>query len=100
MTPLKPAAVRIGRNESGNRTGLFVESVSPVTETVYWWALEHCPLSPSGYVYVDLHSQEEVNKALKKNKDYIGKKHKNPDMLKPVLIWKTRAAKQYVLLCC
>uniref|UniRef100_A0A3P8WIP7 Probable RNA-binding protein 19 n=1 Tax=Cynoglossus semilaevis TaxID=244447 RepID=A0A3P8WIP7_CYNSE len=45
MTPLKPAAVRIGRNESGNRTG---------------------------YVYVDLHSQEEVNKALKKNKDYIG----------------------------
>lgn len=23
MTPLKPAAVRIGRNESGNRTGVF-----------------------------------------------------------------------------
>ncbi|XP_077417240.1 putative RNA-binding protein 19 [Vanacampus margaritifer] len=45
MTPQKPAAVRIGRNESGNRTG---------------------------YVYVDLHSAEEVEKALKKNKDYIG----------------------------
>ncbi|KAG7489015.1 putative RNA-binding protein 19 [Solea senegalensis] len=45
MTPLKPAAIRIGKNESGNRTG---------------------------YVYVDLHSQEEVEKALKKNKDYIG----------------------------
>uniref|UniRef100_A0A7N8YBX1 Probable RNA-binding protein 19 n=1 Tax=Mastacembelus armatus TaxID=205130 RepID=A0A7N8YBX1_9TELE len=45
MTPLKPAAIRIGRNESGNRTG---------------------------YVYVDLRSEEEVEKALKKNKDYIG----------------------------
>ncbi|KAM9392110.1 putative RNA-binding protein 19 isoform 2-T2 [Pholidichthys leucotaenia] len=45
MTPLKPAAVRIGKNETGNRTG---------------------------YVYVDLHSEEEVEKALKKNKDYIG----------------------------
>ncbi|XP_024130926.1 probable RNA-binding protein 19 [Oryzias melastigma] len=45
MTPLRPAAIRIGRNESGQR---------------------------SGYVYVDLHSEEEVNKALKKNKDYIG----------------------------
>ncbi|XP_068166711.1 probable RNA-binding protein 19 [Antennarius striatus] len=45
MTPLKPAAVRIGKNESGNRTG---------------------------YVYVDLHSDEQVEKALKKNKDYIG----------------------------
>ncbi|XP_071338930.1 probable RNA-binding protein 19 [Trachinotus anak] len=45
MTPLKPAAIRIGKNESGNRTG---------------------------YVYVDLRSEEEVEKALKKNKDYIG----------------------------
>ncbi|XP_078106757.1 putative RNA-binding protein 19 [Sander vitreus] len=45
MTPLKPAAIRIGKNESGDRTG---------------------------YVYVDLHSVEEVEKALKKNKDYIG----------------------------
>ncbi|PWA19577.1 hypothetical protein CCH79_00006971 [Gambusia affinis] len=45
MTPLRPAAIRIGRNETGNRTG---------------------------YVYVDLHSDEEVEKALKKNKDYIG----------------------------
>ncbi|XP_061585092.1 probable RNA-binding protein 19 [Cololabis saira] len=45
MTPLKPVAVRIGKNESGNRTG---------------------------YVYVDLRSEEEVGKALKKNKDYIG----------------------------
>ncbi|XP_061529313.1 probable RNA-binding protein 19 [Phycodurus eques] len=45
MTPQKPAAIRIGRKESGNRTG---------------------------YVYVDLHSEEEVEKALKKNKDYIG----------------------------
>ncbi|XP_038560090.1 probable RNA-binding protein 19 [Micropterus salmoides] len=45
MTPLKPAAIRIGKNESGNRTG---------------------------YVYVDLLSEEQVEKALKKNKDYIG----------------------------
>ncbi|XP_037536377.1 probable RNA-binding protein 19 [Nematolebias whitei] len=45
MTPLRPAAIRIGKNESGNRTG---------------------------YVYVDLHSKEEMQKALKKNKDYIG----------------------------
>lgn len=28
----------------------------------------------SGYVYVDLHSDEEVEKALKKNKDYISEK--------------------------
>ncbi|XP_057688957.1 probable RNA-binding protein 19 isoform X1 [Corythoichthys intestinalis] len=45
MTPQKPAAIRIGRKESGNRTG---------------------------YVYVDLHSEEDVEKALKKNNDYIG----------------------------
>uniref|UniRef100_A0A3Q2PCU7 Probable RNA-binding protein 19 n=1 Tax=Fundulus heteroclitus TaxID=8078 RepID=A0A3Q2PCU7_FUNHE len=45
MTPLKPAAIRIGKNDSGNRTG---------------------------YVYVDVHSEEEVAKALKKTKDYIG----------------------------
>ncbi|KAJ0041721.1 hypothetical protein NL108_008021, partial [Boleophthalmus pectinirostris] len=45
MTPLKPVAIRIGKNESGNRTG---------------------------YVYIDLHSEEEVQKALKRNKDYIG----------------------------
>ncbi|XP_076007167.1 putative RNA-binding protein 19 [Genypterus blacodes] len=45
MTPLKPVAIRIGKNESGNRTG---------------------------YVYVDLKSDEEVEKALKKNKDYMG----------------------------
>ncbi|KAM7416602.1 hypothetical protein PAMA_018582 [Pampus argenteus] len=45
MTPLKPAAIRIGKNQSGNRTG---------------------------YVYVDLHSEEQAEKALKKNKDYIG----------------------------
>lgn len=29
----------------------------------------------SGYVYVDLRSEEEVEKALKKNKDYIGVKY-------------------------
>ncbi|KAM3868181.1 putative RNA-binding protein 19 [Diretmus argenteus] len=45
MTPLKPAAIRIGKNEKGDRTG---------------------------YIYVDLHSEEEVEKALKKNKDYMG----------------------------
>lgn len=28
-----------------------------------------------GYVYVDLHSEEQVEKALKKNKDYIGEKY-------------------------
>jgi len=28
-----------------------------------------------GYVYADLHSEEEVEKALKKNKDYIGEKY-------------------------
>lgn len=31
-------------------------------------------MSISGYVYVDLHSEEQVEKALKKNKDYIGEK--------------------------
>ncbi|KAG7263405.1 hypothetical protein CRUP_007411, partial [Coryphaenoides rupestris] len=45
MTPLKPAAIRIGRNESGNRTG---------------------------YIYVDLHSDAEVDKALLKTNDYMG----------------------------
>ncbi|KAJ8005676.1 hypothetical protein DPEC_G00120400 [Dallia pectoralis] len=45
MTPLKPAAIRIIKNDTGNRTG---------------------------YIYVDLHSEEEVKKALKKNKDYMG----------------------------
>ncbi|KAJ8285605.1 hypothetical protein GJAV_G00028760 [Gymnothorax javanicus] len=44
MTPLKPVAIRIVRNTHGNKTG---------------------------YVFVDLHSQEEVEKALRKNKDYI-----------------------------
>lgn len=34
-------------------------------------------VAPLGYVYVDLHSDEEVEKALKKNKDYIGKKSTN-----------------------
>lgn len=29
----------------------------------------------SGYVYVDLHSEEQVEKALRKNKDYIGEKY-------------------------
>ncbi|XP_061117388.1 probable RNA-binding protein 19 [Conger conger] len=45
MTPLKPVAIRIVKNTHGNKTG---------------------------YVFVDLRSQEEVNKALQKNKDYIG----------------------------
>ncbi|KAJ8414061.1 hypothetical protein AAFF_G00066590 [Aldrovandia affinis] len=45
MTPLKPVAIRIVKNTYGNRTG---------------------------YVYVDLRSEEEVDKALKKNKDYMG----------------------------
>ncbi|CAL8347969.1 unnamed protein product [Lota lota] len=45
MTPLKPAAIRIGRNESGSRTG---------------------------YIYVDLQSDAEVDKALQKTNDYMG----------------------------
>ncbi|XP_023701219.1 probable RNA-binding protein 19 [Paramormyrops kingsleyae] len=45
MTPLKPVAIRIVRNSKGDMTG---------------------------YVYVDLRSQEEVTKALLKNKDYMG----------------------------
>ncbi|XP_061134863.1 probable RNA-binding protein 19 [Syngnathus typhle] len=44
MTPLKPAAIRIARNEHGHQTG---------------------------YAYVDLHSAQEGENALKKNKDYI-----------------------------
>lgn len=32
----------------------------------------------SGYVYVDLHTEEQAEKALKRNKDYIGKKNQNP----------------------
>uniref|UniRef100_A0A8C7VGG6 Probable RNA-binding protein 19 n=1 Tax=Oncorhynchus mykiss TaxID=8022 RepID=A0A8C7VGG6_ONCMY len=45
MTPLKPAAIRIIKNATGNKTG---------------------------YIYVDMRSEEEVEKALKKNKDYMG----------------------------
>ncbi|KAJ8380369.1 hypothetical protein SKAU_G00011470 [Synaphobranchus kaupii] len=45
MAPLKPVAIRIVKNTHGNKTG---------------------------YVYVDLCSQGEVDKALGKNKDYIG----------------------------
>nr|XP_029534113.1 probable RNA-binding protein 19 [Oncorhynchus nerka] len=45
MTPLKPAAIRIIKNATGNKTG---------------------------YIYVDVRSEEEVEKALKKNKDYMG----------------------------
>uniref|UniRef100_A0A8C4NQ19 Probable RNA-binding protein 19 n=1 Tax=Dicentrarchus labrax TaxID=13489 RepID=A0A8C4NQ19_DICLA len=33
---------------------------------------DRCFMCVSGYVYVDLHSEEQVEKALKKNKDYIG----------------------------
>uniref|UniRef100_A0A8C9TAE6 RNA binding motif protein 19 n=1 Tax=Scleropages formosus TaxID=113540 RepID=A0A8C9TAE6_SCLFO len=45
MTPLKPVAIRIVRNAYGNKTG---------------------------YVFVDLRSAEEVEKALRKDKDYMG----------------------------
>ncbi|XP_053324888.1 probable RNA-binding protein 19 [Spea bombifrons] len=45
LAPLKPAAIRIVRNTHGNKTG---------------------------YVFVDFSSEEEVQKALKKNKDYMG----------------------------
>ncbi|XP_064794020.1 probable RNA-binding protein 19 [Oncorhynchus masou masou] len=45
MTTLKPAAIRIIKNVTGNKTE---------------------------YMYVDLRSEEEVKKSLKKNKDYMG----------------------------
>ncbi|NP_001088073.1 RNA binding motif protein 19 L homeolog [Xenopus laevis] len=45
LVPLKPVAIRIARNTYGNKTG---------------------------YVFVDLSSEEEVQKALKRNKDYMG----------------------------
>ncbi|XP_076123595.1 putative RNA-binding protein 19 [Alosa pseudoharengus] len=45
MTPLKPVAIRIGKNEEGRN---------------------------SGYVYVDLRSEEEIERALRMNKDYMG----------------------------
>uniref|UniRef100_A0A4W5NEK5 RRM domain-containing protein n=1 Tax=Hucho hucho TaxID=62062 RepID=A0A4W5NEK5_9TELE len=45
MTTLKPAAIRIIKNATGNKTE---------------------------YMYVDLRSEEEVEKALKNNKDYMG----------------------------
>ncbi|KAM4809300.1 putative RNA-binding protein 19 [Rhinophrynus dorsalis] len=45
LVPLKPAAIRIVRNTHGNKTG---------------------------YIFVDLSSEDEVQKALKKNKDYMG----------------------------
>lgn len=45
VTSLKPAAIRIIKNATGNKTG---------------------------YIYVDMRSEEEVEKALKKNKDYMG----------------------------
>ena len=33
---------------------------------------ENCPVYVLGYIYVDLHSEEDIEKALKKNKDYMG----------------------------
>ncbi|XP_031671375.1 probable RNA-binding protein 19 [Oncorhynchus kisutch] len=45
MTTLKPAAIRIIKNATGSKTE---------------------------YMYVDLRSEEEVKKSLKKNKDYMG----------------------------
>ncbi|KAM5193683.1 putative RNA-binding protein 19 isoform 2-T2 [Mantella aurantiaca] len=45
LLPLKPAAIRIVRNCHGNKTG---------------------------YIFVDFKNEEEIHKALKKNKDYMG----------------------------
>ncbi|XP_029475657.1 probable RNA-binding protein 19 [Rhinatrema bivittatum] len=45
FVPLKPVAIRIVRNAHGNKTG---------------------------YVFVDFNSEEEVQKALKRNNDYMG----------------------------
>ncbi|MBN3311818.1 RBM19 protein, partial [Atractosteus spatula] len=45
LVPLKPVAIRIVRNTHGNKTG---------------------------YVFVDFQSEEEVEKALRRNKDYMG----------------------------
>ncbi|XP_015221772.2 probable RNA-binding protein 19 isoform X2 [Lepisosteus oculatus] len=45
LVPLKPVAIRIVRNAHGNKTG---------------------------YVFVDFQSEEEVEKALRRNKDYMG----------------------------
>lgn len=45
LLPLKPVAIRIARNIHGNKTG---------------------------YVFVDFNSEEEVQKALKRNKEYMG----------------------------
>ncbi|KAM8961985.1 putative RNA-binding protein 19 isoform 2-T2 [Pelodytes ibericus] len=45
LLPLKPVAIRIVRNTHGNKTG---------------------------YIFVDFVSEEEVQKALKRNKDYMG----------------------------
>ncbi|KAM9330805.1 putative RNA-binding protein 19 [Gastrophryne carolinensis] len=45
LLPLRPAAIRIVKNLHGNKTG---------------------------YIFVDLNSEDEIRKALKKNKDYMG----------------------------
>ncbi|NWI17835.1 RBM19 protein, partial [Crypturellus soui] len=45
LLPLKPTAIRIGKNAQGKKTG---------------------------YIFVDLKSEAEVKKALKRNKEYIG----------------------------
>ncbi|XP_025974990.2 probable RNA-binding protein 19 isoform X2 [Dromaius novaehollandiae] len=45
LLPLKPVAIRIGKNAQGKKTG---------------------------YIFVDLKSEAEVQKALKRNKEYIG----------------------------
>ncbi|XP_053558130.1 probable RNA-binding protein 19 isoform X2 [Bombina bombina] len=45
LVPMKPAAIRIVRNEHGNKTG---------------------------YIFVDFNSEDDVQKALKRNKDYMG----------------------------
>ncbi|XP_077152555.1 putative RNA-binding protein 19 isoform X2 [Ranitomeya variabilis] len=48
LLPLKPAAIRIVRNSYGNKTG---------------------------YIFVDFNTEDDVHKALKKNKDYMGARY-------------------------
>ncbi|XP_073438658.1 probable RNA-binding protein 19 [Dendrobates tinctorius] len=48
LLPLKPAAIRIVRNSCGNKTG---------------------------YIFVDFNTEDDVHRALKKNKDYMGTRY-------------------------
>lgn len=75
MTPLKPVAIRIGKNEEGRNSGMSSHSTGHFLCLFFFvFSLtSHKRYLCLGYVYVDLRSEEEVERALRMNKDYMGK---------------------------